>query len=139
VSLAVLLAVGSGRKTFAEEDAPEPADTPVLANPLTASITPDGTISAISAAQPTYIRVKKQAGGTENIDFYYYVHHSLPFEWASSSKPAAYQAGALAVKSFAWYWMINGPHPGLTAVGVTDADVGDWINFRANLQRSKHQ
>lgn len=124
--LSVFLAAASSARTYAEEDAPEPAATPAFPDLVSATVTPDETIAAISTTQPTYIRVRMSDGTKENVDFYYYVNHSLPFEWKSSSKSAAYQAGALAVKSFGWYWMINGPHPGLTAIGVTDADVGAY-------------
>jgi peptidoglycan hydrolase-like amidase len=42
-------------------------------------------------------------------DFKTYVKESLPLEWSVGWQQASLQSGALAVKTFAWNWVNNGP------------------------------
>lgn len=41
------------------------------------------------------------------VDFRSYVKNVLPDEWIASWDPAALQAGAVAVKSYAWFWVTH--------------------------------
>ncbi len=60
-------------------------------------------------------------------DFKTYVKESLPWEWAHGQNPAALQAGAMAVKTFAWYWVNHGPGG---SVGGQCYDVDSTTGFQ---------
>ncbi len=61
----------------------------------------------------------------QQVDFNEYIRDSLPNEWFPAWAPASLQAGALAVKMFAWYKVI---HP-TTLEGFTFA-VDNTTNFQ---------
>jgi hypothetical protein len=56
----------------------------------------------------------------EEIAFRDYVKHVLPNEWIASWEPAALQAGAMAVKHFAWYKIITQVRHAETGADVLD-------------------
>ncbi|RPI24509.1 MAG: hypothetical protein EHM70_21220 [Chloroflexota bacterium] len=56
------------------------------------------------------------------VDFISYVKHVLPNEWYKSwyHYPEAYKAGAVAIKMYAWYWIVRGGKwPGVDMVDST--------------------
>ncbi|MEA2573493.1 MAG: hypothetical protein QOH93_791 [Chloroflexia bacterium] len=66
---------------------------------------------AANSAQvpPDTIRVYRTATGqVEVVPFREYVKHVLPSEWIPTWKMASLQAGAMAVKTYAWYWVAQG-------------------------------
>jgi peptidoglycan hydrolase-like amidase len=46
-------------------------------------------------------------GRVDRVDFKTYVKNVLPNEWISSWPSASLDAGAMAVKSYAWYWALH--------------------------------
>jgi hypothetical protein len=57
---------------------------------------------------PSTIRVDNVGTGTiQTYNFQYYAENVLPDEWPNPSPPAAYEAGAIAVKEYGWYWVNN--------------------------------
>lgn len=87
---------------------------------------------------PNWVRVairEERPGGTPDpggrilyvarVDFHEYIRDSLPNEWFPSWHPNSLQAGALAVKMFAWYHVL---HP-TTLDGFT-FDVDNTTNFQ---------
>ena len=84
--------------------------------------------------------------GVFSVPFETYVQMLLPNEWISSWDPAALEAGAMAVKTYAWYWVNNwrgGSYdgtcfnvadstdyqryiPGQSASSTNDAIAGTW-------------
>ena len=58
--------------------------------------TPPSTIS---------VYMLNEGGGVQNYDFHFYVQHVLPNEWIPSWPSASLQAGAMAVKTYGWYWV----------------------------------
>jgi len=64
-------------------------------------------------ALPSTIRVLRTATGqVEVINFMDYVKNVLPNEWIPSWEMNALKAGAIAVKTYAWYWTIHQKYPG---------------------------
>ena len=64
----------------------------------------DGTNSIL----PSTILVYRVAlGRVDRVDFKTYVKNVLPNEWVSSWPEASLEAGAVAVKSYAWYWALH--------------------------------
>lgn len=59
-------------------------------------------------------------------DFKSYAKDVLPNEWLSGWKIAAYEAGALAVKNFAWYWVNNWRSANISPVTGECYHVTDW-------------
>ena len=58
---------------------------------------------------PATIRVYRTATGqVEVVPFREYVKHVLPSEWIPTWKMSSLQAGAMAVKTYAWYWVARG-------------------------------
>ena len=58
---------------------------------------------------PATIRVYRTDSDTvEVVPFRDYLKHVLPNEWVPTWSPAALKAGAMAVKSYAWYWVSVG-------------------------------
>lgn len=53
---------------------------------------------------PSTIRVLRGSGKVDVVPFKTYVENVLPNEWVPSWSAASLQAGAMAVKSFGWYW-----------------------------------
>jgi hypothetical protein len=57
---------------------------------------------------PPTIRVFRTATGTvDTVDFKVYVKNVLSREWISSWTTESLRSGALAVKNYAWYWVLN--------------------------------
>lgn len=57
---------------------------------------------------PPTIRVLRTATGVvETVDFKTYVKNVLSREWISSWTTESLRSGALAVKNYAWYWVLN--------------------------------
>ncbi|WP_375484666.1 SpoIID/LytB domain-containing protein [uncultured Jatrophihabitans sp.] len=50
-------------------------------------------------------KTKARSYAIETVDFKTYVQNVLPNEWAASWDGDAVRAGAVAVKSYAWYWV----------------------------------
>ena len=64
----------------------------------------DGTNSTL----PTTILVYRvSAGRVDRVAFKTYVKNVLPNEWVSSWPSASLDAGAMAVKSYGWYWALH--------------------------------
>jgi peptidoglycan hydrolase-like amidase len=64
----------------------------------------DGTNSTL----PTTILVYRVSLGTvQRVDFKTYVKNVLPNEWVSSWPAESLKAGAMAVKSYGWYWALH--------------------------------
>jgi hypothetical protein len=64
---------------------------------------------ASSLVPPTSIRVLRTATKrTQVVDFRLYVNTVMPAEWGASHPAAALQAGAVAVKQYAWYYALVG-------------------------------
>ncbi|HET6313434.1 MAG TPA: SpoIID/LytB domain-containing protein, partial [Chloroflexia bacterium] len=69
----------------------------------------DNTTAAPPQAPPATIRVYRTATGVvEVVPFRDYVKHVLPSEWIPTWPSEALKAGAMAVKSYAWYWVSRG-------------------------------
>lgn len=63
---------------------------------------------------PSTIKVLRTATGeTEEVYFKDYVKNVLPNEWIASWEMDALKAGAMAVKTYAWYWTIHQKYPGM--------------------------
>jgi hypothetical protein len=57
---------------------------------------------------PSTISVYNVGTGTiQTYDFEYYVENVLPDEWEASWPAASLEAGAMAVKTYGWYWVNN--------------------------------
>jgi hypothetical protein len=90
----------------------------------TRNLPQDGSISFYGSYQatpllgatlriPNTIRVLRVSSGQiEEVDFQSYVKSVLPNEWYASWDMNALRAGAMAVKTYAWYWCINQKYPG---------------------------
>ncbi|GIH16883.1 hypothetical protein Raf01_50550 [Rugosimonospora africana] len=66
--------------------------------------TTDGTNTKL----PTTILVYRVSlGRVDRVDFETYVKNVLPNEWISSWPAESLKAGAMAVKSFGWYWALH--------------------------------
>ncbi|MGW4943584.1 SpoIID/LytB domain-containing protein [Actinoplanes sp. NPDC004185] len=77
-----------------------------------------------STTPPDTIRVGLvSAGAVVTVPFREYVRDTLPNEWVTSWRPAALQAGAVAVKQYAWYYAMNTGHGG--TIGGQCYDVTD--------------
>ena len=66
--------------------------------------TTDGTNSKLPS---TILVYRVSLGRVDRVDFKTYVKNVLPNEWISSWPSASLQAGAMAVKSYAWYWALH--------------------------------
>lgn len=67
-------------------------------------------------------------GRVERVDFRTYVKNVLPNEWISSWPAESLKAGAVAVKSYAWYWALHSTRktPSGQCYDVRD-DTGDQV------------
>jgi hypothetical protein len=67
------------------------------------------SLASVDAAPPSTIRIYRTASQVvEVVPFRDYLKHTLPNEWIPSWSPEALKAGAMAVKSYAWYWVARG-------------------------------
>jgi len=64
----------------------------------------DGTNSKLPS---TILVYRVGLGRVDRVDFKTYVKNVLPNEWVSSWPAASLRAGAMAVKSYAWYWALH--------------------------------
>ena len=72
-------------------------------------------------APPATIRIYRTRIGTvEVVPFKDYVKRVLPNEWIPSWSPEALKAGAMAVKSYAWYWVSVGGKQGALGADLKD-------------------
>jgi hypothetical protein len=77
-----------------------------------------------SQTPPATIRVYRVATGqVEVVPFRDYLKHVLPNEWIPTWSPEALKAGAMAVKTYAWFWISRGGKQ--TALG---ADLKDNVD-----------
>jgi hypothetical protein len=82
----------------------------------------DGTNTT---APSTILVYRVSLGRIDRVDFKTYVKNVLPNEWVSSWPGASLQAGAVAVKSYAWYWAL---HSTRKTTGGQCYDVADNTN-----------
>jgi hypothetical protein len=107
------------------------SQTPALAGAVTIvksqnPANPSCTGYSSQTTPPANIRVLMSATNQiVTVPFQQYVENTLPNEWPSGWSAAALQAGAVAVKSYAWYWVnhyggyLGTPSPS-TCFDVTD-------------------
>jgi hypothetical protein len=80
---------------------------------------------------PSTIRVYMTGTGTVvRFDFTFYVEHVLPNEWGSGAPFAALQAGAEAVRDYAWYFILHGSKGTAADVNPCSFDVDDTTAYQ---------
>jgi hypothetical protein len=80
---------------------------------------------------PSTIRVYMTGTGTVvRFDFTFYVEHVLPNEWGSGAPSAALQAGAEAVRDYAWYFILHGSKGTAADVNPCSFDVDDTTAYQ---------
>jgi hypothetical protein len=92
----------------------------------------DGTNSKL----PTTILVYRVSlGRVDRVDFKTYVKNVLPNEWITSWPRASLESGAMAVKSYAWYWALHSTRKtsGGACYDVRD-DTGDQVYRPSSAQ-----
>jgi hypothetical protein len=87
--------------------------------------TTDGTNST---APSTILVYRVNLGRVERVSFKSYVKNVLPNEWISSWPKESLKSGAMAVKSYAWYWALHSTRrtPNGACYDVRD-DTGDQV------------
>ncbi|HEY0604833.1 MAG TPA: SpoIID/LytB domain-containing protein [Herpetosiphonaceae bacterium] len=89
------------------------AESGAAQSPGPAMPTSDVGVMATHTTPPSTIRVHRVSlGRIDTVDFNYYVKHVLPSEWIASWHSQSLQAGAMSVKTYAWYWTIYAKYPG---------------------------
>ena len=91
-------------------DRPVPASGRGPRNPARSHATLAGGCTGYfsNTVAPATIRVDNVGTGTiQTYSFQYYVENVLHPEWPGDSPPEAYEAGAVAVKEYGWYWVNN--------------------------------
>lgn len=78
--------------------------------------------SAVAEVPPTTIRVCRSSGAVETVAFEEYVRQVLPREFPPTWPPEALRAGAVAVKSYAWYYLDHPISP--------DCHIGDSTRYQ---------
>ena len=98
---------------------------------ITKGITNASIAYASSSSLPSTIRVLRLSTGTvDTIDFKLYTKRVLPQEWIASWPSESLKAGAMAVKTYAWYWIEQGGrHP-------PDADVCDGTHCQVYKEQT---
>lgn len=94
----------------------------------------DGT----NTKAPTTILVYRVGlGRVDRVNFKTYVKNVLPNEWVSSWPNASLDAGAVAVKSYGWYWALHSTRktPGGQCYDVRD-DTADQVYRPSSAQAS---
>lgn len=133
----------SGRAASAEAANPavafgDCALTGVTCKPQNVSGTCSGTTS--QTTPPTTIKVLVRTGTKAvitTVPFENYVEDVLPNEWIESWDLDALKAGAIAVKSYAWYWTNHfGGYLGATPTSSDCFDVTDDENFQVYVADS---
>src|SRR5690242_12075663 len=94
----------------------------------------DGTNSKLPS---TILVYRVGLGRVDRVDFKTYVKNVLPNEWVTSWPDASLEAGAVAVKSYAWYWALHSTRktPGGQCYDVRD-DTGDQVYKPSSAQAS---
>jgi peptidoglycan hydrolase-like amidase len=94
----------------------------------------DGTNSK---APTTILVYRVGAGRVDRVNFKTYVKNVLPNEWVPSWPNASLDAGAVAVKSYGWYWALHSTRktPGGQCYDVRD-DTGDQVYKPSSAQSS---
>jgi Stage II sporulation protein len=94
------------------------------AGPSAATATTSCTGWTSNTTPPSTIRVLRYANhdqkglgvgnplGVDVVDFNYYLRNVLPSEWTSSWLPESLKSGAMAVKTYAWYFTMHSGHGG---------------------------
>jgi hypothetical protein len=96
--------------TYKDQDGDAPTTKYVYINGLPHEML---ICEASSPSYPEKIRVlRHETGQIDEVDFDYYVKNVLPNEWIASWDMEALKAGAMAVKTYAWYWTIHQKYPG---------------------------
>ena len=81
----------------------------------------DSLAASPALVPPDTIRVYRTATGQmEVVPFREYIKHVLPSEWIPTWKMSSLQAGAMAVKSYAWFWVANGGKQAALGADVKD-------------------
>jgi uncharacterized repeat protein (TIGR01451 family) len=89
---------------------------------VTYTVSGESCQAATTPTLPSTIRVlRTETGQVEVVDLKEYVKNVLPNEWISSWNMDALKSGAMATKTYAWYWTIHQKYPGC------DYDVKDTI------------
>jgi len=85
----------------------------------------DGTNTRLPS---TILVFRVGLGRVDRVAFKTYVKNVLPNEWAASWPSASLDAGAMAVKSYGWYWALHSTRrtPGGTCYDVRD-DTGSQV------------
>ncbi|WP_344447230.1 SpoIID/LytB domain-containing protein, partial [Kitasatospora nipponensis] len=91
--------------------------------------TPPSTIRVLEYSQHTSagLPVPGTESGVVSVPFQTYVENVLPNEWITSWQPDSLKAGAMAAKSYAWYW-VNNWRGG--SYGGACYNVDDSINYQ---------
>jgi hypothetical protein len=80
---------------------------------------------------PPIIRVYMTGPGqVEDYSFQFYTEHVLPNEWSGDNPEAALQAGAEAIRDYAWYFVLNGSKGTAASVDPCSFDVDDSTAYQ---------
>jgi hypothetical protein len=80
---------------------------------------------------PPAIRVyMTETGDIVDYSFLFYEEHVLPNEWGSGAPYAALEAGAEAVRDYAWYFVLNGSKGTAADVNPCSFDVDDTTAYQ---------
>lgn len=98
----------------------------------TNSIQVNSNAAAAPASMPASVRVyRTDTGIVEVVPFREYLKHVLPCEWIPTWGTASLKAGAMAVKSYAWFWVSRGGKQ--TALGADVKDNTDDQVYDPNI------
>lgn len=87
---------------------------------------------------PATIRVLLNTAEIVTVPFQTYVENVLPNEWISSWDEDALGAGAVAIKSYAWYWVTHfGGYVGTKATCFDVTDDTSFQVYKANTQNDR--
>jgi hypothetical protein len=94
-------------------------------NPAPTGCKTDGTNTRLPS---TILVYRVHLGRVDRVGFKAYVKNVLPNEWISSWPQESLKAGAMATKSYAWYWALHSTRrtPGGHCYDVRD-DTGDQV------------
>jgi Stage II sporulation protein len=104
------LGPGSGRGSGKPAPTPSASARAKSAQNSAGSTTPAGGCTGFfsNTTPPATIQVYNVNTGTiQTYAFEYYVENVLPNEWISSWPASSLEAGAMAVKTYGWYWVNN--------------------------------
>ena len=78
-------------------------------------------------------------GTVERVAFKTYVKNVLPNEWMTSWPAASLEAGAMAVKSFGWYWALHSARktPAAQCFDVYDNTAQPGVQARLRTSRRR--